>query len=135
MAGHGSNDKETERNMLNRLAAAQAAEIKHHYWRDVHIRVDRAGHQPEDDKKQPDEEKLLSLMQAENVLTNVAFVTGQLHAWLDPSMDIHEYALACGVPHKYAAGGMHYGLRRDGNKVLPPYGFLDEETSPEETDS
>lgn len=81
--------------MLSRLAREFAAEISSHDWSDAPYRFDRAGHQRHWDSR-PSEQ--LESDESENVLLNVMAVTAQVLRNLDPNLDLHEFAEACGVP-------------------------------------
>ncbi len=94
---------------LSRDAAEFAAEIRDHFWGDAPWRMDRAGHQQEDDKNPT---HTLDAVETRCLLTNVVFVTGQVLRFRDPGLDLHEYARACGVPAHQANGGtFDYGFR------------------------
>lgn len=82
--------------MLSRLAREFAAEISSHDWSDAPYRFDRAGHQRHWDSRATDEQ--LDQRGTENVLLNVMAVTAQVLRNLDPNLDVHEFAEACGVP-------------------------------------
>lgn len=82
--------------MLSRLAREFAAEISSHDWSDAPYRLDRAGHQRHWDSRATEEQ--LEPHETENVLINVMWVTAQVLRNLDPNLDVHEFAEACGVP-------------------------------------
>jgi len=82
--------------MLSRLAREFAAEISSHDWSDAPYRLDRAGHQRQWDSRATDDQ--LTPDETENVLINVMWVTAQVLRNLDPNLDVHEFAEACGVP-------------------------------------
>lgn len=110
---------------LSRLASEMAAEIASHDWSDSPWRMDRAGHQRRRDSSSKNIEPLTP-DQTAYVRTNVMFVTAQVLKHLDPNLDLHEYADACGVPRSVIyrkdgspSGAITYGLRwKDtGNEV------------------
>lgn len=82
---------------LSRLAAEFAAEIKLHDWSDAPWRIDKAGHQREDDKLGKRSEHQLPRQHAMNVRTNAMWVAAQVLAHRDPNFDVGEFAEACGV--------------------------------------
>ena len=82
--------------MLSRLAREFAAEISSHDWSDAPYRFDRAGHQRYWDSRATDGQ--LEPNETDNVLLNVMAVTAQVLRNLDPNLDVHEFAEACGVP-------------------------------------
>jgi hypothetical protein len=103
---------------LSRLAREFAAEIRSHDWSDAPYRLDRAGHQRRTDSRRT--EKQLNSKETDCVRTNVMFMTAQVLKHLDPNLDVHEYAAACGVPRSIThrtngspSGAITYGLRWD----------------------
>jgi len=106
--------------MLSRDAQEFADEIKSHYWSDAHKRRDRAGHRPEDDTqgKRVPEDELLTAGETNALRFNVMVVTLQVLKYRDPNLDIHEYALACGVDAH--DGEVQYGLRNLGGALDSP---------------
>lgn len=85
---------------LSGRARDMAAEIKLHDWSDAHNRLDRAGHRRELDSRS----KLttpLKGQEAEYVRMNVVWVTAQVLKYEDPTLNIIEYAEACGVPEGF----------------------------------
>jgi hypothetical protein len=102
---------------LSRIAREMAAEIASHDWSDSPGRLDRAGHQRRHDRSSW-EIKQLGQHETECVRTNVMFVTAQVLKHLDPNLDLHEYADACGVPRSITyrkdgspSGAITHGLR------------------------
>ena len=86
--------------MLSRIAREFAAEIANHDWSDAPWRLDRAGHQRNDESPAKRSEKQLDHTETENLRTNVMWVTVQVLRHSDPNLDLHEYAIACGVPRR-----------------------------------
>ncbi|OBF76157.1 MULTISPECIES: hypothetical protein [Mycobacteriaceae] len=115
--------------MLSRIAREFAAEISFHDWSDSPYRLDRAGHQRDDENPSKRSEKQLNPEETENVRTNVMWVAAQVLKHLDPNMDLHEFAAACGVPRRVTrrsdgspSGAITYGIRwtEDGVTAAPP---------------
>ncbi|WP_373198333.1 hypothetical protein [Mycobacterium marinum] len=114
--------------MLSRLAREFAAEISSHDWSDAPYRLDRAGHQRHWDSRATEEQ--LEPHETENVLVNVMWVTAQVLRNLDPNLDVHEFAEACGVSRSRRlnsngkpSGVITHGLRWNGEQPgvpLPP---------------
>lgn len=108
--------------MLSRLAREFAAEIANHDWSDAPYRLDRAGHNREWDTNRVDE--VLNEWRTDAVRTNVMWVTAQVLLHADPNLDLHEYAEACGVPHRITrnrngqrSGSIPAGIRFDENGI------------------
>ncbi|MGH3612242.1 MAG: hypothetical protein ACRDRK_06485 [Pseudonocardia sp.] len=102
---------------LSRLAREFAAEINYHDWSDAPYRLDRAGHQREDDHNRAPVRQL-DQRETDNIRTNVMWVTAQVLAHADPNFDVYEYAEWCGVDTRTSSGrprsgGIAAGLRRD----------------------
>jgi hypothetical protein len=115
--------------MLNRLAREFAAEISYHDWSDSPYRLDRAGHQREDESPGKRSDKQLSPKETEHVRTNVMWVAAQVLKHLDPNLDLHEFAAECGVPRRVThrssgakSGAITYGIRwlEDDVTAAPP---------------
>ena len=114
--------------MLSRLAREFAAEISSHDWSDAPYRLDRAGHQRQWDSRATDDQ--LTPDETENVLITVMWVTAQVLRNLDPNLDVHEFAEACGVPRSRRlnsngkpSGVITHGLRWNDEQPglpLPP---------------
>jgi len=111
--------------MLSRIATAFAAEISNHDWSDAPYRLDRAGHHREVDSNRGP--KVLDPTQTACVQGNVVFVTAQVLKYLDPNLDLHEFAEACGLPRTMThnrdgrpSGGITAGLRRIDGVVAAP---------------
>ncbi|MDZ4269518.1 MAG: hypothetical protein U1D00_28205 [Mycobacterium sp.] len=114
--------------MLSRLAREFAAEISSHDWSDAPYRLDRAGHQRHCDSRATADQ--LGQHETENVLINVMWVTAQVLRHLDPNLDVHEFAEACGVPRSRLlnsngkpSGVITHGLRWNDEQPgvpLPP---------------
>lgn len=111
--------------MLSRLATEFAAEIAHHDWSDAPWRLDRAGHRRETDTNRGND--VLPTNQTDNVRTNVMWVTAQVLKHLDPNLDLHEYATACGVPDSFVyrkdgskSGAITAGIRTVDGSAYPP---------------
>ena len=109
--------------MLSRLAAEFAAEIRGHDWSDAPWRIDRAGHQRENDSKKGPE--VLDERETGLVRTNVMWVTAQVLLHADPNLDVHEFAEACGVPTRIVrnsdgrpSGAILNGLRVNGDRQV-----------------
>ncbi|MEU6346322.1 hypothetical protein ABZ883_35845 [Streptomyces sp. NPDC046977] len=100
---------------LSRLASQFAAEIKQHDWSDAPYRIDRAGHNRASDSNCGDE--VLSENEAQNVRTNVMWVTAQVLGYSDPNFDVYEFAEASGVNiltrSGRQSGHIRVGLRTD----------------------
>lgn len=79
---------------LSALARQFAAEIKNHDWSDAPYRADRAGHNRAHDNRVVPQ---LEGPQTETVRMNVMWVTAQVLGYQDPSLDLYEFAEACGV--------------------------------------
>lgn len=115
---------------LSQLARDFAAEIKFQDWSDAPYRADRAGHQNDDDR--PGERaKQLTPRETDMVRMNVMWVTAQVLAHADPTLDPHEFAEACGVntltPQGAKSGGIPAGLRtKDGRYCRPGTWDVDE---------
>lgn len=111
--------------MLSRLATEFAAEIAKHDWSDAPWRLDRAGHDRITDTNR--DERVLTPKEADRVRTNVMWVTAQVLKHLDPNLDLHEYAVACGIPRSIThrkdgspSGGIPAGIRwADGVAYAP----------------
>lgn len=111
--------------MLSRLATEFAAEIAHHDWSDAPWRLDRAGHQRHTDTNR--REQVLTDNETDRVRTNVMWVTAQVLKHLDPNLDLHEYATACGVPNSIThrkdgskSGAIEAGIRFNDGAAYPP---------------
>lgn len=114
---------------MSRIAQEFAAEIRNHDWSDAHERLDRAGHRRENDRNSRGIEPL-SPEQTDRVRTNVMWVTAQVLKHADPGLNLHEYAVACGVPrditHRRSdgkpSGTIEAGIRFDENRLAlrPP---------------
>ena len=111
--------------MLSRIATAFAAEISNHDWSDAPYRLDRAGHHREDDSNRGSQ--VLDPTQTACVQGNVVFVTAQVLKYLDPNLDLHEFAEACGLLRTMThnrdgrpSGGITAGLRRIDGVVAAP---------------
>ena len=111
--------------MLSRIAIAFANEISNHDWSDAPYSLDRAGHHREDDSNRRQE--VLDPAQTACVQGNVVFVTAQVLKYLDPNLDLHEFAEACGLPRTMThnrdgrpSGGITAGLRRIDGVVAAP---------------
>jgi len=104
--------------MLSRIALEFAAEIANHDWSDAPYRLDRAGHRWEHDSNRGSRQ--LTADEADAIRTNVTWVTAQVLLHADPNLDLHEYAEACGVPHRITrrrdgspSGSIPAGIRMD----------------------
>lgn len=116
--------------MLSRRALEFAAEISSHDWSDAPYRLDRAGHQRSKDRRSLESnQKPLSTVETERLLTNVAWVVAQVLRHEDPNLDIYEFAAACGIPRSIThrtngsrSGVLSNGLRwsDDEGVVQPP---------------
>ncbi len=111
--------------MLSRLAMEFAAEIAEHDWSDAPWRLDRAGHNRMTDTNR--DERVLSPQETDCVRTNVMWVTAQVLKHLDPNLDLHEYAVACGIPRSIThrkdgspSGGIPAGIRMTGGVAHAP---------------
>ncbi|MET4783479.1 hypothetical protein ABIB56_003499 [Glaciihabitans sp. UYNi722] len=111
---------------LSRIAQEFADEIRNHNWSDSPWRLDRAGHDPAQDRgtlpRAP-----LSSEEADNVKTNVMWVTAQVLFFQDPNFSVNEFAVACGVPRRVThrsdgnfSGGLSSGLRVQDGVVARP---------------
>ncbi|WP_285033867.1 hypothetical protein [Mycolicibacterium sp. lyk4-40-TYG-92] len=114
--------------MLSRIAREFAAEIASHDWSDAPYRLDRAGHRREDDSPARRVAEPLDPTETAAVRTNVMWVTAQVLRHMDPNLDLHEYATACGVPRSitHRTNGSRsdvitYGLRWHGTDHTKPY--------------
>jgi hypothetical protein len=109
---------------LSRLAEAFAAEIRNHDWSDAPWRADRAGHDRSKDSNSYGVPQL-TRDQTDTVRLNVMWVTAQVLGYLDPNLDVYEFAEAAGVNTLTArgerSGHIHYGLRHiaDGRYCRP----------------
>lgn len=92
--------------VLSRFAQEFADEIKQHDWSDAHTRLDRAGHNHDEDGTNAAQ---LPPEQADHVRTNVMWVVAQVLKYNDPNLDVHEFAEACNVPDRIR-------LRKDGTR-------------------
>lgn len=117
--------------MLNRLAAEFAAEIANHDWSDAPFRLDRAGHHRDQDSNRGEE--FLTDVQTDCIRTNVMWVTAQVLKHADPNLDLHEFAVACGVSRRHTHtkrggqnGMIEAGIRMVGDHVYPPGGAMDD---------
>lgn len=102
---------------LSRPAREIAAEIRYHDWSDAPYRLDRAGHQREDDRNSVGVPQLTEAETA-NVRTNVMWVAAQVLAHADPNFDVYEFAEWCGVDThtptgRPRSGVIAAGLRKD----------------------
>jgi hypothetical protein len=111
--------------MLSRLATEFAAEIANHDWSDAPWRLDRAGHKRHMDTHSTGQ--VLTRDETDNVRTNVMWVTAQVLKHLDPNLDLHEYATACGVPRSIThrkdgskSGAIDAGIRFIDGLAYPP---------------
>lgn len=111
--------------MLSRLATEFAAEIANHDWSDAPWRLDRAGHKRHIDTHTTSQ--VLTAEEADSVRTNVMWVTAQVLKHLDPNLDLHEYATACGVPSSIThrkdgskSGTIDAGIRFNDGLAYPP---------------
>lgn len=111
--------------MLSRLAQEFAAEINNHDWSDAPYRIDRAGHQRGSDTNRGTQ--ALNDGETGAVRTNVMFVVGQVLKHADPNLDLHEFAVACGVPRRFTHtssgrlnGYITSGIRMDGEFAQDP---------------
>ncbi|MFI7630291.1 hypothetical protein [Microbispora rosea] len=105
---------------LSRIAREFAAEIAAHDWSDAPWRVDRAGHRRERDTPHRLTEEALDTKGTNNVRANVMMVAAQVLGHMDPSLDLLEFAQACGV-YDHTEAALRAGTRRDGDgNYLPP---------------
>lgn len=111
---------------LSRIAQEFADEIRNHDWSDSPWRLDRAGHDSAHDRGAPSHAPL-SLEEADNVKTNVMWVTAQVLFYQDPNFSVGEFAVACGVPRRVThrsdgkfSGGLSNGLRVKDGVVANP---------------
>lgn len=109
--------------MLNNLAREFAAEIAHHDWSDAPWRLDRAGHHRDLDTRLSTD--VLTEEEADRVRTNVMWVAAQVLSHNDPNFDVHEFAVACGVPRGIThnkggdrSGTIFAGLRMSGGRAV-----------------
>lgn len=125
---------------LSRLAQEFADEIRAHDWSDAPFRADRAGHRRERDSnlvRCPDSDwtknGCLDLIRTDCVRINVMWVVAQVLGHADPNlatMDIYEFAEACGVDTRTPSGSprsgvITAGLRREpGSERLAKPGVL-----------
>lgn len=123
--------------MLSRIAREIADEIRNHDWSDAPYRLDRAGHQREDDRGSRLSGQQLTPEETDFVRTNVMWVTGQVLGHLDPNFDEFEYAEWCGVDTRTPSGRPRSGHITAGYRHIPGTGLFDtpggEETADEET--
>lgn len=89
---------------MSRHARELAAEIDSHDWSDAPYRLDRAGHQRQDDNGSRRTERQLTEAETAKVRTNVMWVVGQVLAHSDPNFDIYEFAEWCGVDTRTSSG-------------------------------
>ena len=109
---------------LSRIAQEFADEIRKHDWSDAHTRLDRAGHDRTVDHTTA---PALSANETDNIRTNVMWVAAQVLRFEDPNFPVHEFAVACGVPHRIthnsdgrASGAIGAGIRiLDGVVAVP----------------
>jgi hypothetical protein len=116
--------------MLSRLQREFAAAIASQDWSDAPYRLDRAGHQRDDDRPGRRVEKPLSPTETDCVRTNVMWAVAQVLKHEDPKMDLHVFAAACGVPRSIThrtngsrSDAITYGLRwsnLDDEMAAPP---------------
>lgn len=108
---------------LSRLAAEFAAEIANHDWSDAPYRMDRAGHQREDDRPGRLAPQL-EPSQTDNIRMNVMWVALQVLTYEDPNIDPYEFATACGVNVFTSRGAkskaITEGLRRVDGRICRP---------------
>lgn len=102
--------------MMSRLARELAAEIANQDWSDSPYRLDRAGHRREQDSKAGTQ--VLTPDETGRVRTNVMWVVAQRLLEAGLIDDLHEFALACGVPRNIVfnrdgrkSGGITAGIR------------------------
>ncbi|MEV0220922.1 hypothetical protein [Streptomyces sp. NPDC050704] len=107
---------------LSALARQFAAEIKNHDWSDAPYRADRAGHDRSVDNRSAE---VLTPQQTDTVRMNVMWVTAQVLGYQDPSLELFEFAEACGV-NIYTSRGARSGVitagvrtNEDGHYVIP----------------
>jgi len=114
--------------VLSEIAREFADEIALHDWSDAPWRPDRAGHHYSDDDGSPKQTEQLDPEHADNIRTNVMWVTAQVLISHDPQLDLYEYAVACGVPERLIhgqdgarSGIVPNGIRRgaDGTPAAP----------------
>ncbi|QES25789.1 hypothetical protein DEJ47_04390 [Streptomyces venezuelae] len=104
------------------MARQFAAEINNHDWSDAPYRADRAGHDRFVDNRGT---KLLTQQEADTVRMNVMWVTAQVLGYQDPSLDLFEFAEACGVniytSRGEKSGYISSGVRRNqhGHYAVP----------------
>ncbi|WP_181770929.1 hypothetical protein [Amycolatopsis pittospori] len=107
---------------LSRLAREFAAEISYHDWSDAPFRLDRAGHQRDNDGINATPEQLTP-EQTEFVRTNVMWIAAQVLGHADPNFDVFEFAEWCGVDTRTRSGRprsghIPAGLRFDDNTTM-----------------
>lgn len=100
---------------LSRLAQQFAAEISNHDWSDAPYRFDRAGHDRTVDGKGA---KQLEPHETDRIRENVMAVTAQVLGYQDPNFDEYEFAEACGVDTRTAAGRPRSGTIRAGLRIV-----------------
>lgn len=112
---------------LSRLAEEFAAEIRNHDWSDAPWRADRAGHDRALDRRAAATTKQLEPDETETVRVNVMWVTAQVLLHADINLDLHEFAIACGVHPRYVyrtdgsrSQGLVNGIRTVGGQVAHP---------------
>lgn len=106
--------------MLSRIAREFAAEIAKHDFSDSPWRIDRAGHDRRTDTKSTPTDKVLDPDETDRVKWNNVVLVAQVLKYSDPNFDLHEFAVACGLPRKWThtssgrpSGIMTAGLRTD----------------------
>jgi hypothetical protein len=111
---------------LSRIAQEFADEIRNHDWSDSPWRLDRAGHDRARDRGTPSHAPL-SDEEADNVKTNVMWVTAQVLFHQDPNFSVNEFAIACGIPRRVThrsdgkfSGGLSNGLRVHDGIIAKP---------------
>ncbi len=111
---------------LSRIAQEFADEINGHDWSDAPWRLDRAGHQWSSDKRKQVAEPL-DARETAFLRTNVMWVAAQVLLHADPNLDVHEFAVACGVPRNIVfnsdgrkSGAIRMGLRFDDSGAAEP---------------
>jgi hypothetical protein len=107
---------------LSRLAREFAAEINYHDWSDAPYRLDRAGHQREDDSNSTGVPQL-DQRGTDNVRTNVMWVAAQVLAHADPNFDVYEFAEWCGVDTRTPTGRPRSGAILAGLRKNETGGF------------
>lgn len=114
---------------LSRLAREFAAEINYHDWSDAPYRLDRAGHQREDDSNSTGVPQLHQ-SETDNVRTNVMWVAAQVLAHADPNFDVYEFAEWCGVDTHTPSGRPRSGVISAGLRVDHETGKYDRPGGP-----